>query len=115
VPGKSLPPSTYARYFRTRFSTAKRVTWEHFITRSEHVSVELSAEVLNSDEGIVAVVAHELHEIDGLREALLEQGSLSHTALHHMISPGVKGNLHDQAWDVADALVKKMRATRRHL
>lgn len=26
-----------------------------------------------------------------------------------LINPGIKGNLHDQAWDVADAVVDRMR------
>jgi hypothetical protein len=25
------------------------------------------------------------------------------------VAPGIKGNLHDKAWDIADALIKKMR------
>jgi hypothetical protein len=47
--------------------------------------VRVNDSVFQSDEAIVAVLAHE------------------------MINPGIAKNLHDQAWDVADSLVLAMR------
>lgn len=113
VKGDKLPKNTYGRYFRTRYDAHEQVTWEKLVTRNDQVPIEISEEVLKSDEAIVAVIAHELHEVEGLRAILLEEGWLSHSALFRLISPGVRGNLHDGAWDVADALVAKMRKARR--
>lgn len=113
VKGEKLPKNTYARYFRKRYAPHEHITWENLVTRNDQIPIELSEEVLKSDEAIVAVVAHELHEVEGLRSILLEQGGLSHAAIFRLISPGFRGNLHDEAWDVADAFVAKMRNARR--
>lgn len=65
--------------------------------------------VFESDEIIVAVLGHEMHELNGLRCLFEEKGgAMTYRQLHYLISPGVKGNLHDQAWDVADQLVSAM-------
>jgi hypothetical protein len=37
---------------------------------------------------------------------------MTYRKLYYLINPGIKGNLHDQAWDVADALVAAMRKAR---
>ena len=64
--------------------------------------------LLKSDEAIVAVLAHEMHEITALRP-LLEKGEISIDDYVMYTEPGRPGNLHDQAWDVADLMVDKMR------
>jgi len=73
--------------------------------------VSLSDEILSSDEAIVAVVAHEMHEVVGLRRLFEARGDGGMTVreLTYLVAPGRKGNLHDQAWDVADRLVVAMR------
>ncbi|MEZ4364028.1 MAG: hypothetical protein R3B48_27895 [Kofleriaceae bacterium] len=112
VPGNKLPRDTYARYFRKRFVSGGRVTWNNIATAKDEVPIVLSEEVLKSDEAIVAVIAHELHEVEMLRQVLLEKGGLSDPEVHRLISPGFKGNFHDEAWDVADRMVAKMRRSR---
>ena len=64
--------------------------------------------ILKSDEAIVAVLAHEMHEILTLRP-FLERGEISIDDYVMHTEPGRPGNLHDEAWDVADRMVDKMR------
>lgn len=86
------------------------ITWEEFYNRFEQIPVRLNPEVLNSDEAIVAVMGHEMHELNSLRRLFEESGGqMTAGRLHNLIREGVPGNLHDQAWDVADELVSKMR------
>jgi len=68
----------------------------------------LRPDILESDEAIVAVFAHEIHELESLRPMLPEGGISIEDFIGHTC-PGNPGNLHDQAWDVADALVDRMR------
>jgi hypothetical protein len=88
------------------------VTWEEFYNRLGTIPVKLSRDILGSDEAIVAVIAHEIHELESLR-ALFEQrgGRIPGRELRLLTIDGRPGNLHDHAWDVADALVAKMRGT----
>jgi hypothetical protein len=64
--------------------------------------------ILKSDEAIVAVLAHEMYEILTLRP-FLERGELTIDDYVMLTEPGRPGNLHDQAWDVSDRMVDKMR------
>jgi hypothetical protein len=92
------------------FQAGDFIEWEQFYNRFEQVPVALSREVLNSDEAIVAVIAHEMHELNGLRKLFEANGGrLPAADLHRAITPGFKGNLHYEAWDIADELVLKMR------
>ena len=71
--------------------------------------MKVSKDILDSDEAIVAVVAHEMHELNSLRKIFEERQTLPAEELGRLINPGHKGNLHDQAWDIADQLVGRMR------
>jgi len=64
--------------------------------------------ILNSDEAIVAVFAHEVFELEKLRP-ILEKGATRIEDFIALTRPGIPGNLHDQAWDHADRLVELMR------
>ena len=78
----------------------------HDITKK--VPVRFWPGILDSDQAIVAVFAHEMHELNNLR-SILEEGKTSIEDLIEHVRPGRPGNLHDQAWDVADNLVLRMR------
>ena len=66
--------------------------------------------VFESDEAIVAILGHEMYELNNLRRIFNElRGQMTYRKPHGLINPGIKGNLHDHAWDVADDLVRKMR------
>ena len=89
-------------------------TWADFYNdKTGKIPVRYNAAILNSDESIVAHIAHELHELNGLRVLFEENGRLQARQLIRLIHPvdqgGLKGNLHDQAWEVADQLIAKMR------
>jgi hypothetical protein len=109
VQGKWLPPDSFAQYMGRDFLPGQRVSWEQFYNRYDNIAVKISKDILDSDEAIVAVMAHEMHELNGLRKIFAERETLPVEELGRMINPGHKGNLHDQAWDVADQLVAKMR------
>lgn len=110
VDAKRLPPDTFAQYMARDFRPGQLVRWEDLHNRFEEVAVKLSKDILDSDEAIVAVIAHEMHELNSLRRIMDESGgAIRAERLHNLISPGIKGNLHDQAWDVADEMVAKMR------
>ncbi len=64
--------------------------------------------ILTSDEAIVAVMAHEVFELEMLRP-WLEEGVTSIEDFIAHTRPDNPGNLHDQAWDRADELVERMR------
>ena len=108
----TLPEGALAEYAQLGKPTSagEMISWERFYNRYQQIPVRLSRNVLNSDEAIVAVIGHEMHELNKLRE-LFEQGDgfMRADRLYRAIAPGFKGNLHDQAWDVADELVKTMR------
>jgi hypothetical protein len=73
------------------------------------VPILIRPDVLESDEAIVAVFADELNEIEGFRRIIKKRGWISieeFIANHARDNPG---NLHDQGWDIADALVRRMR------
>ena len=64
--------------------------------------------ILSSDEAIVAVLAHEMFELEMLRPILREAATTIENFIAHT-SPGNPGNFHDRAWDLADKIVERMR------
>jgi len=65
-------------------------------------------DIMRSDEAIVAVIGHEMYELEEMRKAFGETGAPieSWQAEAHADN---EGNLHWQAWDYADELVARMR------
>jgi hypothetical protein len=85
------------------------VYWSDLVhDRTGKVPFRIWEGILNSDEAIVAVFAHEMHELEEVRP-LLQQGNVSIGEFIGMTCPGNPGNLHDEAWEVADKLVEQMR------
>jgi hypothetical protein len=110
--GKHLPDNTYARYFSAhRTDPNQLIRWEDFYDKDlDELVVHISEDVFRSDEAIVAILAHEMHELSNLRRIFVESGgSMTMRRLRALIHPGISKNLHDQAWDVADKLVFAMR------
>jgi hypothetical protein len=113
VDSKRLPKDTFAKYFEKRsHSPSQMISWDEFYNHLDNIPVQLSRDILGSDEAIVAVIGHEMHELNSLR-AIFEQrgGSIPAGELRNLVVVGRPGNLHDHAWDVADQLVAKMRGT----
>ncbi|MBF6650950.1 hypothetical protein [Methylobacter sp. BlB1] len=90
------------------------VEWDDFLHETTgKIPVRFNANILNSDESIVAHIAHEMHELNALRNIFAERGAMQARELNKLIATrrqgGLAGNLHEQAWDIADQLVFKMR------
>ena len=65
-------------------------------------------DIMRSDEAIVAVIGHEIYELEEMRKAFEENGA----PIEHWLAeahPDNEGNFHCQAWDYADELVARMR------
>lgn len=91
----------------------ERVYWTDLVHDKTHkVPFRIWPAILKSDEAIVAVLSHEMHEILALRPHL-ESGEISIDDYVRHTEPGRPGNLHDEAWDVADRLVDMMRGASR--
>jgi hypothetical protein len=89
------------------------VEWTDLVhDRTGKVPFRLWPGILESDEAIVAVIAHEMYELESLRP-LLREGAVTIDDLIAHTRPGNRGNLHDQAWDRADELVERMRKERK--
>ena len=75
-----------------------------------HLDCYFDVAIALSDEAIVALIAHEMHELNNLRILFEENGGVMPAGrLSNLISEGIAGNLHDQAWDVADNLIIEKR------
>jgi hypothetical protein len=89
--------------------TGSIVYWTDLVhDRTGKVPFRIWPGVLTSDEAIVAVMAHEVFELEMLRPILEEGATMIEDFIAHT-QPGNPGNLHDKAWDRADALVERMR------
>lgn len=109
--GLIAEPEIDARYFRWRGELTDVIPWSAFYARSGRITLLLKKHVLESDEAIIAVLAHEIYELNNLR-ALFAAGNGTMVAqrLFQLVEAGIPRNLHDQAWDIADRLVDKMRS-----
>jgi hypothetical protein len=110
----TLPDNAYAAYGTLGNKQAgDLIEWEQFYNRFEQIPVRLSSDVLRSDEAIVAVIGHEMYELNKLREIFAANGGVMRADdLYRAITPGRSGNLHFQAWDEADTLVAELRKKR---
>lgn len=86
-----------------------RLSWEDFLNVHDQVPIQFDAALLSSDEAVVAHIAHEMYEVNTLRDIFAERGTLTVRDLRQLIAPGIRNNLHDEAWDVADLAVALMR------
>ncbi|HEX4128531.1 MAG TPA: hypothetical protein VHZ24_00725 [Pirellulales bacterium] len=111
APPGFLDPSTYARTTRFREFDGTIIQWEAFFHRlTGKIPFLVRADVFASDEAIVAVFGHEMYELETLRTMFDSNHSIedweAETASNN------EGNVHWQAWDVADRLVEKMRTSK---
>ena len=98
-----------ARAPRVDKPSGERVYWSDLVhDRTHMVPIRIWPGILKSDEAIVAVLSHEMHETLTLRP-FLERGDLSIDDYIMHTESARPGNLHDEAWDVADRMVDRMR------
>ena len=64
--------------------------------------------ILKSDRAIVAVMEHEISELEGLQFAIAKKGGISAAEYKRLVEPGHKDNLHWEAVDRGDELVREM-------
>jgi hypothetical protein len=128
-----IGPDMFAYYGHQRLLSTDTVTWQKLtgelvplrpgarptywtaepIEKGDRLMiVRLRPDVLMSDEAIVAVLAHEMHEINHLR-ARLEDGESMSAAAYLALVNGKSGALHLEAWRVALTFVDRMRAAPR--
>jgi hypothetical protein len=104
-----LDESKTAHNSRVVKPTGEKVYWSDLIhDETGKIPFQVWPGILKSDEAIVAVISHELYEIEKLRP-FLQRGSLSIDDFISQTEPGKPGNYHDEAWDFADEMVDKMR------
>ena len=108
-----LPPNETARGPDMTGEPDDRATMAHLIhPETGKIPFIIGYDIFDSDEAIVAVFAHEMYEMEELRP-ILEERQTSITDVFILTKPGIRGNLHDKAWDLADALVERMRRERK--
>ena len=108
----NVPEDAYASYlWLGELSGDAEVRWEDRLhDRTGKLPVRIRACVLESDEAVVAVIAHELYEIVHLRAAFADSGGmLTAQQVDEHISCDCPGNLHYQAVAFGDRLVRTMR------
>lgn len=104
-----LDSDTTAKSSRVTKPAGATVHWSDLVhDLTGRVPFRIRPDILASDEAIVAVIAHEMYELDELRP-ILREGSTSIEDFIGLTCAGNPGNLHDRTWDVADAMVERMR------
>jgi hypothetical protein len=97
-------PPTYASYGGF-VSTAERIEWAQFYGTKGKIPVRIRPDVLESDIAILAIVAHEVYELNALRKLFEERETMSGAELARLISVTREKNLHWLAWEDADRRV----------
>jgi hypothetical protein len=92
------------------------ICWEdHNNTLFGKIPFRIHPQVLTGDECIVAVFQHEVSESARLHQVFLSSKFKRMNATDYglQVATGRAGNLHDHAWDDADAVVLRMREANR--
>jgi hypothetical protein len=104
-----------------RFETARgprvteqadgRIHWRNHYNKDHKVPFRVHPDVLTSDEAIIAVLQHELHELSLLREVFMQSStkSMNGTDYGLQTAEGRPANFHDLAWDEADKIIRRIR------
>jgi RHS repeat-associated protein len=104
-----IPENAWAKYGGPQKGYGdKLVYWEDFLNvRTGKIPVIFDDSLLRSDQAIINVGAHEMHELNFLKSVTFEGGKATDLAtLNRLISE--TGTLHREAWDVGNALVKRI-------
>jgi len=105
-----LDSTTTARGSRITKPEGGRVSWPDFVHHlTGRIPFIVRRDIMQSDEAIVAVFAHEIHEIEALRRILASGKTISVEEFGGLVAAFNPGNLHDDAWAAADAAVLRMR------
>ncbi len=103
-----LDTETTARTTMFRESPGTMIYWSCFFhKKTGKIPFLIRKDILESDEAIVAVIGHEIFELEALREAFGDGAPIEYWEAE--TSPDNPGNFHCDAWDYADKLVASMR------
>ncbi len=88
-----------------------RIDWRDHYNKDRKVPFRIHPDVSTSDEAIVAVLRHEMHELTLLREVFMQSRTRSMTGTDYAFqtAEGRPANFHEQAWDEADKIIQRMR------
>jgi hypothetical protein len=109
--------NSYATYGRFTVSDPSApVMWKASSTTGSgiadstgRINVWVRQSVLDSDQAITAVLGHETYEIEALRPVFQQNGgALTANNYSNLVRPGVPNNIHWQAVDFGDQLVRDM-------
>ena len=85
------------------------VHWSDLVQdKTGKVPLRIWPGIRTSDEAIVAVISHEMYELEKPRP-FLHKGTMSIDDFIAQTEPGRAGNYHDEAWNFADEVVDRMR------
>lgn len=103
-------PNSFAQYTGIRANPGDVIKWSQLYNKDGKIVVRIREDVLLSDEAIAAVFEHEMYELNALRNIFsANKGSLPAETFADLVNPGISGNLHDFAWDAADAIIIRIR------
>jgi hypothetical protein len=104
-----LPVDTTAKTTTFKEPAGTMIYWSSlFRKKTGKIPFLIRKDIMRSDEAIVAVIGHEMYELEEMRKAFGQFGApieLWEGEAH----PDNEGNFHWQAWDYADELVARMR------
>ena len=88
-----------------------RIYWQDHFNRYGKIPFRIHPDVLTSDEAIVAVFQHEMHELLLLRRVFMlsQNRTMDATDYGIQVSTRRPGNFHNQAWSEANKRVLNMR------
>ena len=89
-----------------------RIHWQDHFNRYGKIPFQIHPDILTSDEAIVAVLQHEMHELLLLRRVFMlsQSGTMDAADYGMQVSTRRPGNFHDQAWSEGDKLILHMRS-----
>ena len=103
-----LDENTTAKTTTFREFEGTIIDWSWFFhKKTGKIPFLIRKDILASDEAIVAVIGHEMFELEMLRSIFAAGAPVERWEAE--TSPINPGNFHWQAWDYADELVARMR------
>ena len=104
----SLDEHTTAKSTTFREFEGTIIDWSWlFHEETGNIPFLIRKDILTSDEAIVAVIGHEMYELEQLRSVF--GGGAPIEMWQAETSPNNPGNFHWNAWEYADELVARMR------
>lgn len=99
------------------YTGSEKIAWDDFVMQhgpyEGKLVVRVNEGILNSDEAIVSTLGHEMHEVNAIIKMFDQRDRIPVAEIARQINTrkngGLKNNLHEQAWDVSDRLIKLMR------